>query len=175
MTDNMGHPCRQAIFRLHRPFTVQYFDQHRWLAKPSTRPADTETVRYDVVDYGSVLKGLLERYVNTERHHQRMLYDHAISAPDSAIHEPLLVRTRGRPTRSTRRNLCQFEHLENAFNPKPRRCGSCESLGHNATTCRQAAQAQAVPPAPPALRQIEDIAHFDHVIDDVNAAPSIEL
>ena len=28
MINNMGRPCRNAIFRLHRPFTVQDFDQH---------------------------------------------------------------------------------------------------------------------------------------------------
>ena len=48
-------------------------------------------------------------------------------------------------------------------------------MGHNERTCRQAAQAQAVPVAPPALRQIYDIAHFDPVLDAVNAASKIEL
>ena len=38
-----------------------------------------------------------------------------------------------------------------------------------------AAQAQAVPAAHLALRQIEDIAHFDPVLDAVNAASNIEL
>ena len=97
MTDNMGHPCLHAIIRLHRPLTVQDFDQRWWLVQPSTRKADTKTVRYDVVDFDTVLKGLLERYVNGDRHQHRMLFDHAIAAPDSAIRDPVLVRTHGRP------------------------------------------------------------------------------
>ena len=118
MTTNMGHPCRHAIFRLHRPFTLQDFDQHWWFVQPSTRRADTETVIYDVFDCDTVLKELLEGYVNDDRHQQRMLYDHAIAAPDFEIRDPVLVRTRGRPTGSTCRSLSHFEHVENALNPK---------------------------------------------------------
>ena len=107
---------------------------------------------------------------------KRMLYDHAIAASDYAIRDPVLVRTRGRPTGTTRRNLSHFEHVENAFNPKShRRCELCDDLGHKSRKCRQFVQAQAVPVAPPVLRQIEDIAHFDPVIDAVNAASNIEL
>ena len=114
--------------------------------------------------------------MNADRHQRRMLYDHAIVIPDPAIRDPVLVRTRGRPSCSTRRNLSQFKHVENAFNPKRhRRCGRCGNSGHNARTCRQAAQAQAVPAAPPELRQIEDIAHFDHVFDAVNTVSNIEF
>ena len=65
------------------------------MVQPSIQRSDTETVRYDVVDYDTVLKGLLEMYVNADRHQQRMLYGHAIAVLDSAIRDPVLVRTRG--------------------------------------------------------------------------------
>ena len=107
---------------------------------------------------------------------KRMLYDHAIAASDYAIRDPVLVRTRGRPTGTTRRNLSHFEHVENSFNPKRRRrCGRCGNLGQNARTCRQAAQLPVVPAAPPASRQIEDISHFDHILDDFNAVSNNDM
>ena len=68
------------------------------MVSPSARRDDTETVRYDVIDYDTVLKELLERYVSADRHQQRMLYDHAIATPDSSIRDHELIRTRGRPT-----------------------------------------------------------------------------
>ena len=105
MKNNVGHTCRHVIFRLHRPFTVKAFDQHWLLVQPSTRKADTETVRYDAVNYDTVLKVLLERYVNADRHQQRILYDNSIAAPDSAERDPVLVTTRGRRTRSIHRNF----------------------------------------------------------------------
>ena len=110
------------------------------------------------------------------RNQQRILYDYAIADPGSAIRDHVLVRMRGRPTGSTRRNLSHFEHVENVFNPtRRRRCGRYGNLGHNARTCRQVAHSQASPVAPPALRRIEDIAHFDPVLDAVNAASNIEV
>ena len=110
------------------------------------------------------------------RHQQKMLYDHAIADQDSAIRHHVLVKASGRPTGSTCRNLSHYKHVENTLNPKRRRrCGRCGNLGHNGRACRQAAQAQAVPTAPPSLWQIEDIYHFDHVLDAVNAASNIEL
>ena len=67
------------------------------MVSPSARRDDTETVRYDVIDYDTVLKELLERYVSANGHQQRMLYDHDIATPDSAIRDHELVRTPGRP------------------------------------------------------------------------------
>ena len=123
-----------------------------------------------------MLKGPFERYVNADRHQQRMLYDHARAAPDFAIRDPVLVRTRGHPTGSTRCNLSHFEHVENGLNPTRRRlCGRCGHSGHNASTCRHVAQDQTSSAEPPALRRIGDIAHFDPVLDAVNAAANIKV
>ena len=105
-----------------------------------------------------------------------MIYDHSIAAPNAAIRNHVLVRKRGRSTRFTRLNLSHFWHVQNAFNlERRRRCGRCGNLRNDARTCCQAAQAQAVPAALPALGQSEDAAHFDPRLDAVNAASKIRL
>ena len=45
------------------------------------------------------------------------LHHLVLRVPDSAIRDHVLVRTRGRPICSTRRNLSHFEHVEDEFNP----------------------------------------------------------
>ena len=122
------------------------------------------------------MKGLNERYVITDRHQQRTLYDHAIADPAAAIRETALIWTRGLPTGYTRRNLAHFGHLEYELNPTRRpRCGCCEQREHKANTGHRVEQVQAATAAPLSVRPIDDITLFDPLDDAVNAILNIEL
>lgn len=84
----------------------------------------------------------------------------AMQSPStSAVHNPIRIQGRGRPsgsTASTSRNPSEFEHVQRQLEPPTRarrRCTRCYQYGHNSRTCRSndgfsSAPMEAALPAP---------------------------
>ncbi|CCI11686.1 unnamed protein product [Albugo candida] len=132
----MGYPCAHAFRHQVIPLSVNDFDQHWWL--------------------------ITDEYEDVSNHRKRALLEHVLAVPETEIRDPVQVRTRGRPSSSTKRLPSKLEHVT-AFLDAPvhrRRCRKCQKTGDNARSCRQKATE-----APTALTTLATPATVDLDID----------
>ena len=59
----------------------------------------------------TALKRIVDDYVDARKYRKRMRLDHILTVPEAGICDSARVRTRGRPTGSTRRLLSQLKHV----------------------------------------------------------------
>ena len=136
LTSTMGFPCSHAFLYQLAPLSVNDFDKHWWLVQPTPTPIEVAVV---AVGIEAALKRIADDYNDAANHRKRVLLDYVLAVPETNMRDPVQVRTRGRPTRSTQRVPSQFEYVAATLDTpvQRRRCRICKEADHNARTCRQ--------------------------------------
>ena len=146
-TQTMGIPCSHQIrqMRLNNTiFTINDFNKHWWLNQPEIlAPAP----RPEILSTSDTLLRIQRRSDLLMPHHRQMFLSrlNEIIDGDFEVHDPVTAPTRGRPTKSTRRDPSGFEYVEQSqsqvrSSQGSRSCRVCNLSGHNARTCPRRSQ-----------------------------------
>jgi hypothetical protein len=142
-----GIPCKHEIAgreSLGQGLRMDDFHTQWWLQGRLPLPAVPAAIPEHGID-PLLAQYALQYHASTQEAQEEMRegLEEVLEVPRTAIQNPLVVRTRGRPpgatnrntSLSTQRNPSGFEVVTVELERAQRRCGKCGEPGHNRRTC----------------------------------------